>query len=299
MKVKYGRTNPGYFLAEGIKGIFNHGFMSFAAIVIVVACLIILGSFSLLLLNINSMVDSLESQSEIIAYVDEDMSDADAKSLSSQLNLISNVNSTSFVTREEAMANFIAQYPDQSIFDGLQPDTFRHRYVIVLDDVTLMAETVANIEAVEGVADVNALTELAQGFSTVRSIISIVTYAIGIILIVISIFIISNTVKLSTFSRREEITIMKTVGATNHFIRLPFVYQGVILGIFGAAIAFFVQWGVYEFVCRAISQADAAGIVNLIPFSSVMVIMAVIFAIVGFLVGILGSALTIRKFLKV
>ena len=197
------------------------------------------------------------------------------------------------------MANFIAQYPDQSIFDGLQPDTFRHRYVIVLDDVTLMAEIVANIEAVEGVADVNALTELAQGFSTVRSIISIVTYAIGIILIVISIFIISNTVKLSTFSRREEITIMKTVGATNHFIRLPFVYQGVILGIFGAAIAFFVQWGVYEFVCRAISQADAAGIVNLIPFSSVMVIMAVIFAIVGFLVGILGSALTIRKFLKV
>lgn len=293
------RTNPGYFLAEGIKGIFTHGFMSFAAVVIVVACLIILGSFALVLMNVNNMVKSLESQSEVIAYVDETLSDSQARSLSSELNLISNVREVTFVTREDAMANFLAQYPDKSIFEGLDATTFRNRYVIALDDVTKMSETVENITAVSGIEKVNALTELAQGFATVRSVIQIVTYAVGIILGVISIFIISNTVKLSTFSRRQEITIMKTVGATNRFIRLPFIYQGVILGILGAAIAFFAQWGIYEFLVRAIAQADTIDLLTLISFRSVIVEMAVIFGIVGFIVGILGSVLTIRKFLKV
>lgn len=289
----------GYFFSEGLKSIFLHGFMSFAAICIIVACLILMGSFSLLAVNINEMLKDFEQDSEILAYVDESLTDAEARSIGSQLNMIDNVSEVEFISREEATEAFVERYEGSALFEDLDSSTFRHRYRIVLEDISRTAETKEAVEQVEGIVKVNAYLELSEGFVSVRNIATIVCVALIVVMLVISVFIIANTIKLATFDRREEIAIMKMVGATNGFIRWPFIFQGFILGLIAAVIAFFAQWGLYSLITQRIVSSDTMSLVTVIPFSQLMPYVGAIFAVTGLLVGIFGSAITIRKYLKV
>lgn len=293
------RNNLSYFVREGVRGIFLNGFMSFAAVGVILACLVIMGSFTLLLQNINSMVKGLEQENEILAFVDDSLTEQEARNLEPELSKVQNVLSCDFISNTEAMESFETQYSDSSIFEGLDASTFRSRYVIRLVDIEYTAETKAAVEQISGIAKVNAHLEIAQGFLTLQRIINVVSYSITIILLIVSIFIISNTVKLAMFARREEIAIMKMVGATNGFIRWPFVFEGMLLGLTGAVIAFFAQWGLYVFVVKKIEEADTIKMLTLLPFEQLMVPLMLAFAAAGFLVGIGGSVLTIRKFLKV
>lgn len=288
-----------YFLSEGFKGIFTHGFMSFAAICIIVACLILMGSFSLLAVNVASMLEDFEQQSEILAYVDENLSDAEARSIGSALNLVENVSEVQFISREEATENFKGKYENNSLFEELDEEAFRHRYRIVLKDISLMSETQKTVEAVPGIVKVNAYLELSEGFVSVRNIVTVVCLALIIMMLVISVFIISNTIKLATFDRREEIAIMKMVGATNQFIRWPFIFQGFMLGLVAAIIAFFAQWGLYALVTGGVTSNDTLSIVDVLSFRELVPYVISIFMGTGLFVGVAGSALTIRKYLKV
>ncbi len=295
---KVGRTSPLYFLAEGVRSVFLHGFMSFAAVIIVVACLLIGGLFALVAVNVDAMVDELEKENELIAYVEDTYTETQSRGLSTDINRIDNVASCTFVTKEEALANFIAGQDDPGLFEGTDATALRDRYRISLEDITLMAQTKAQLESVEGIAKVSAYIELAQGFATVRNVLRIVAYVIAGILLVISVFIISNTVKLATFNRREEVAIMKTVGATNSFIRWPFVIQGMILGFISAFAAFALQWVVYNFVQKAVMRTDFLGIITILPFERFSYFIAVADAVIGLLVGVFGSSLAISKYLK-
>ncbi len=297
-RIKLGRTSPVYFLAEGARSVFLHGFMSFAALIIVVACLLIVGCFSLVVFNVDAMVNELEKENELIVYVEDTYSESEARSLSTQINQISNVASCTFVTRAEALESFESKYDDPGLFAGTDSTALRDRYHIVLEDITQMEDTKVLLESIAGVSKVSAYIELAQGFATVRNVLRIVTYAIATILLVISVFIISNTVKLATFNRREEIAIMKIVGATDSFIRWPFVIQGLIIGFTSALIAFFLQWAVYNFVESAVSRTDFLGIISILPFSSCANFLVLADLIVGFLVGVCGSSLAISKYIK-
>ena len=160
-------------------------------------------------------------------------------------------------------------------------------------------QTVEHIRQIEGVADVSVHYEITNGFQTVQRVLNVASMAIIAVLFVVSLFIISNTVKLSMYGRKEEIGIMKMVGATNSFIRLPFVVEGFILGMLGAAIAFFLEWGLYPFVGDKIAAIDTLQLVTVVPFTEVIEIVAIAYAITGFFVGVFGSVLSIRKFLKV
>lgn len=293
------RNNFGYFISEGVRGVFLHGFMSFAAICIIVACLIIMGSFCLVLLNVNNMVVKLEQENEILVYVDETYSEAQAKSVGSQINMISNVLEAKFISREDALQSFISNYDDTSVFDGMDDSVLRDRFQVRLVDIGQMKETVSEIERIDGVAKVNAHYEISQGFITVQRVLNIVSAAIISVLFIVSVFIISNTVKLALFDRREEIGIMKMVGATNWFIRWPFVFEGFLLGLVGAGIAFFIEWGLYELIAGKVTSIDAISVLSIMPFEDVVVPMIVIFGATGFIVGVIGSLLSIRKFLKV
>ena len=289
----------GYLIGEGFRNIFIHGFMSFASITIIMACLIVMGSFTLLDVNINNIIDDIGDQNQILAYVDENMSaDEAAAKLQTKIAAVDNVASVSFMSNTEARESFMKNY-DEDMMEGIGDDVFRHRFVIQLTDLSLMNETSDVIGAIDGIEKVNAPTQFADKFISVRNVVSVVSLALIIILVAVSLFIITNTIKLATFGRREEIAIMKMVGASNSFIRCPFVVEGLILGIVGGGLAFLAQWGLYELLQNKIAQSLAIPFVTIVPFSQLWLFVFVVFMAVGVLVGAFGGTIAIKNYLKV
>ena len=239
-------NNFGYLLKEGVKGIFTHGFMSFAAVCVTVACLLIVGSFSILTYNLNIMVEELNQTNEILAYVDSELSEAEAKSIGTKINMIDNVLQADFISREEALEKFISDHQEDEAFAGVEAKDLRHRFRVILEDNARIEETDAALKALPGVVKTHAEYELAEGFSTLQDVIQLVSVAIISVLLVVSLLIISNTVKLAMYDRKDEIAIMKMVGATNGFIRLPFMVEGFTLGMLGSALAFGLEWAMYD-----------------------------------------------------
>lgn len=288
----------GYLIKSGFTGIFSHGLMSFATVTITMACLIIMGSFGLLVVNINEMIADLESENEVVAFIDENLTEEEARAIEPLIEAVPNVADAQFMSRAEAMENFQEDY-DPELFDSLDESAFRHRYIIQLTDISLMSQTEADLENVDGVAKVNAHLDYAQGFITARNIVSIVSLALIIILIVVSFFIMTNTIKLATFTRREEIAIMRMVGASNGFIRCPFIVEGLVLGILGGLLAFIIEWGLYSLLLNRVMGGVTSTLITLVPFSAVMWPLLIAFLGVGILVGVFGGSSAIRNYLKV
>ena len=292
-------NNIGYLLKEGFRSIFQHGFMSFAAICVTVACLIIVGSFSALAYNLDIMVQDLNKTSEILVYIDSSLSDAEARSIGTKINLLDNVLEAKFVSREEALQSFVSDHDNDSAFSGVQPQDLRHRYVVTLEDNTKMQQTADLLLQLPGVDKINAAYELAEGFTTIQSVLHIVSVAVIAVLLVVSLLIISNTVKLAMYDRRDEIAIMKMVGATNGFIRLPFVVEGFSLGMIGAILAFGLEWLGYDAMLNKIGSVAALPLFNFVPFQELLLPMVATFTAAGMFVGIVGSWTSIRKFMDV
>ena len=292
-------NNFGYLLKEGVRGIFLHGFMSFAAVCVTVACLVIVGSFSALAYNLDEMVQDLNQTSEILVYIDSDLSDAEARSIGTKINLLDNVLKATFVSREEALQDFIADHDGDSAFSGVQASDLRHRYIVTLEDNTKMEQTDAALKQLPGVAKTNAAYELAKGFTTIQDVLHIVSAAVIAVLLVVSLLIISNTVKLAMYDRKDEIAIMKMVGATNGFIRLPFVVEGFSLGMIGAILAFGTEWAGYDALVQKIGSVDSLQLFKFVPFQELLIPMVIVFAAAGMFVGIVGSWTSIRKFMNV
>ena len=289
----------GYLIREGFRSITTHGFMSFASVTIIMACLIIMGSVSLLSLNIDALIKDLESQNEIVVFVDEDIADEDAaREIGKSIAAVENISSEEFVPRDEAMDNFMSRY-DAALMEGIDETVFRHRFVVHLTDIALMSQTKLELESLKGVAKVNAHLDYAQSFVTIRNVVSVVSLVLIVILVFVSFFIMSNTIKLATFGRREEIAIMKMVGATNAFIRLPFVIEGLILGMLGGGLAFLAEWGLYNVVTGKLVGSLTGSLLNVVPFQSVALEVFIIYMAVGILVGAFGGVNAIKNYLKV
>ena len=295
------RHNLFYFAREGASNMFNHGFMSFAAIGVTVACLLIMGTFTLVAVNANAMLEDMEQKNQVLAFVDESLTEEEARALADDLEAVDNVRRVTFISREEAMENFQSKYPDEELYQDLTPEIFRHRYAVDLVDIGKMSETKELLEQVPGIGEgnVNAYEDEAAGFITIRNVAGVVCIALISVLLLVSVFIIANTIKLTTFDRRDEIAIMKMVGATNGFIRWPFVYEGFLLGLFSAVIGFFLQWGLYEMVARSVDANDTIRLIHVVPFNDMWLYVAAIFLGVGMLIGVGGSLSAIRKFLQV
>lgn len=289
----------GYLIKEGFLSIFTHGFMSFASICVIIACLVIMGCFSLLAVNIDSIIEDLEQQNQIMAFVDETLTEEEARAIESQIAETPNVREVQFMTREEAMENYTSQYEDSELFEDIDASVFRHRYIIYLEDITLMEQTQRNLYRIYGVADVNVHLDIARGFITVRNVVSAISLALVVVLVIVSVFIMANTIKLTTYGRREEIIIMKMVGASNSFIRFPFIVEGLILGLVGGGLAFLAQWGLYSLLTEKIMTGLIGNLVQVIPFEVLWLPVLCVFLLVGIIVGVFGSCIAIRKFLKV
>jgi len=296
--MKMSRNRTGYYIKEGVTSIFAHSLMSFASICIIIAFLVIMGSFVLLAVNINAAVGELENENTILAYVHENLSEVDALALRSSLTNIPNVANVRFITREQAMANFIGRYEDTERYSDVNSTWFRHRYAVFVEDVALIAETQLALREIYGIEKVIANLVIARGLVTLRSIVSGVSIVVVAVLLAISLFIMSNTIKLATFERREEIAIMRIVGATNSFIRWPFIYEGFILGTMGSMSAFIILWALYNLIVSRVLDFEI-GFLNIIPFSTVSMPLFLVFAAIGFSVGVGGSGFALNRYLKV
>ena len=288
-----------FFIREGAGNMFSHGFMSFAAIGITVACLLIMGTFTLVAYNANVNLADLQQENAVLAFVDDALTEQEARALQTKIENVNNVADCTFMSRDEAKENYIARYDGDELYGDLPADVFRHRYVIHVTDPDRIMETKEAVEQVEGIAKARADQAVAEGFTTAQNVAGIISIALIAILLLVSVFIISNTIKLTTFDRRDEIAIMKMVGATNGFIRWPFVYEGMLLGLFSAVIAFGLQWLLYTAVARGIGTSDTLQILTVVPFVKIWQPVALVFLGAGILVGVGGSLTAIRRFLRV
>ncbi len=282
-------NNIGYLIKDGLKGIFLRGFMSFAAVCVTVACLLIVGTFSVAMYNLDKLVTDLDQTNEIRVFISYDMKEADAKSIGTKINTLDNIEMAAYVPRDQALEDFKADQPDAP-FGGVYPEDLNYRFKVVLEDNAKMDETIKEIMAIDsGIVKVVGAQEEAAFFSQLQKALNVVSVVAIAVLLVISLLIISNTVKLVMYDRKDEITIMKMVGATNGFIRLPFLVEGLTLGMLGAGIAFCIEWMVYDALIVKMSQIPQFKIFQLVPFENMLIPMTITFCSAGLFVGIVGS----------
>ena len=289
-----------YFFGEGVRNMFSHGFMSFAAVGITVACLVVMGTFTLVAYNAQVQLQKLESDYELLAFVDEEYDEAQTAAVGRAIEKRPNVKSCRFISKEEAMSAYEKKYEGDELFQNLDPEILRDRYAVFVNDLSIAGQTAQDIkDNVEGVAKVRVDEDVSGGLITLRNVAGVVCIALIAILLLVSVFIISNTIKLTTFDRRDEIAIMKMVGATNGFIRWPFVYEGFMIGLLSAGIGFGLQWLLYASVAQSLAMSDRLQLFEIVDFVSIWQPVALIFAGAGILIGVGGSLMAIRKFLRV
>lgn len=296
------RTHTGfsYFWKEGFRNIFLHGFMSFAAVSIILACLLITGSVALISYNIDLKIIDLQQQSEVIVFLQDDLSSTQAKNVEKKLLSIENIATATFRPADLALEDFrksLGQNAD--ILEGFDSENnpLADEYHITLHDVSLTSQTVDEIVKVPEIARFSVNEDTISMLVKVQRVFQVISGALVIALGLISIFIISNTVKLAMFSRRDEIAIQKMVGATNWFIRWPFVIEGTALGLFAGALAFFAQWGIYAKLAELIVGVLPS--FSFVPFDSIRILVLVVFLGTGVVIGVGGSVMTIRRFMDV
>jgi cell division transport system permease protein len=287
----------GYLIKEGVKGTWKNRFMTVASVGVLVACLLIMGSFTLISANINNFIQELESENEIAVYIDETVSREDALAMQNEFESLPYVATVTFESKEDAWEEHKKSYPNsEELFEGVE-NPLRDSYILTLTDLTKMHETVQKLETMDNVANVRGREDISQNLVKLKNMLAIIMLSFFAVLVCISLFIISNTIKLGMFARRKEINIMKYVGATNAFIRLPFQVEGIIIGLVSGGIAFGLQWYTYSYLMEKVMSNIE--LINMIPFSTFLYPLLGIFLGAGFIVGLLGSGISIRKYMNV
>ena len=291
--------NLGYLIKEGFKNIFNNRMMSLASIGVLISCLVLTGSAIMLSVNVSNIVDEVGDSNSTKVYLTDDLTKLEAVYKGKELKAIDNIIDAEFIDKEDAMREMYAEKGlGDNLFAVLTGDNnpLPYTYNVTMDDLSKYDETVAKIQNLDGVAKVASHREVAQKLTSLSSLITMMSFWIILTLAVISLFIISNTIRMTMFSHRFEISIMKSVGASNHFVRVPFIIEGVVIGIVSAGVSV----GLLYFLSEAIIKAARSTLPALTytPFSAVMWYIIGGFLAAGVVVGVLGSWVSIRRFLK-
>ena len=293
-----------YLLKQGFKNIYVNRLMSLASIGVLTACFLLIGGSVLFSLNVNSIMGYVESQNRIVAFVENNLPQEQMDSIDQTIRSMDNLGEIEFVSEEEAMEEQREELGDAAVLlDGLDEDTFPPSYRIKVNDLSKLSETVSQLEAIDGVYRVNAYNDVAETLTSIKNMVAVAGLAVVLILMAVSIMIIANTIKVTVFNRRKEINIMKYVGATDGFIRVPFLVEGTILGIISALISFGLLWWGYSFVMGWIGENSSPWIsmaqTSLVPFVQVAPYLIGGFLVGGMLIGALGSIVFVRRYLKV
>lgn len=289
------RYNPFYFVGQALSGLWRNGVMSFASIAVLMSLLVVIGGFSLLVANINENLEQFGLMKEIIVFCHTDATDEEIAAIGEQIRKLDNIDNVEHITKAQGLAEMKEEYGD--VYDDVSeennplPDSFKITYV----DTERVPELDYQLTLIEGIEKVNNRLDLATTIENFKSGIMLVFVWFLAILVVVSIFIIINTIKLSVFARRNEISIMRYVGATGMFISLPFVIEGIIIGAIASVGAYFAEWYIYAYI-ETMIHTDLQ-MISFIPFDEISRIVLWGFVAIGVVLGILGSSLSLGKYL--
>jgi len=295
-----------YLLKEGARNVVSNKLMSLASIGVLMACLLLIGSATLFSLNVNSIVRYVEQQNEVVAFLEEDLTREDVQVLELTLGQMDNILETTYISKDAALEQQKADIgPEfEGLLDGLEDDNpLLDRFILRVGDPSRIENTVAAIRATDGILKVNAATEVSYILAGLKRAVTVAGMTIVAILVVVSVVIITNTIKLTVFSRRKEINIMKYVGATDLFIRMPFLVEGMLIGLLAATLAFLMLGYGYTYLLEWIGKNYAVQlpivIDNAIDFWEFAPQLLAGFAGLGVFIGVVGSGVFVRKYLKV
>ena len=296
-----------YLADQGVENIWKNKMMAFATFCVLLISLLLVGIAGLFYINLNSMIKGLGSQNEVVVLMDVGTTAEQNSAAEEAIKALPNIDKVEFVSKEDALARQKASLPNaEKIFNdyigndaSFMPDGFS----VTVKNTDKITETTDSISSLANIQSASASPQVAEFLRELRKVVSLIAGAIIIALAVVSMIIISNTTKASVFARREEIQIMKYVGATNAFIRLPFFVEGMVTGFFAGAGAYFITWAIYSSAYNMIKEQgmlmNTFGVSSLIPFDKIQFIVIIAYLVAGALIGALGSVVSTRKHIDV
>ena len=298
-KFNKGRFNLRYLTKEGFRNVKVHKLMTIASITVMLSCLLLIGGAYLIYVNIQSVIERVGEQNVIMVFVDDQATNEQELQLGEKIRNHQNVKDCVFVSREESYSNILYSMGDSAaIMNSIGSDFLPNAYKVTINDMNKFSSTVIEIKLFENVLNVRENGELASRIANIQKSITFVSIAIVIILFIVSLFIIANTVRITMFSRSLEISIMKAVGATNWFIRWPFLVEGIIIGFMSAIFAFGLTFGLYAGAEKVLAEMfDILGN-TMVPFKDCLWTLLIAFSATGIITGILGSCISLGKYLK-
>ena len=299
----------GYLLKEGFKNVYSNRIMSIASVCVLVSCLVMTGAAALFSLNVLKVVDEVEKNNQTTVFIkkdtDAEKAKADYKTLrenrlamiGDKIRQLDNVESAEFVSQEDGLKQYKSKLGDD-LFKLIEDreDVLNDSYIVTFKNAEQYDATVAQIKRINGVESITDRRSFAKKLSDISKFVNIVAICVVTALFIISLFIIANTIRTTMYSRRFEISIMKSVGATNSFVRMPFLVEGVVLGCISAALSTGVLALLYKVADGLVDKVDLG--IEPIPFMSILPFMVIAFVVVGVLVGFFGGFISIRKYLK-
>lgn len=294
-------TTNTYLIKEGYENLKKHGSKTFSTMLIICATMLVLGIFIILFTNVNKNVETVKVEQGIQAFIEDTATDADIEYIKDAIKKIDGVGEIRYISKDEAYEDAKNVFKDQEYFlEGLDKvQIFPASYVVKFADIEKADNIKSQIEKIDGIYKVKYNSSTINAVISISKIANIFLLGIGIVLLVVSIFIISNTIKLAVYSNKREIFIMRYIGATNKFIKKPFVIEGAIMGIVSALISFMLISIAYVVIYARIPKVGSSlGVFGFIPYSSLWWMILAIYIVLGLFIGILGSSISIKKYLK-
>ncbi len=286
-----------YLVREGFRSIWQNRFMAMASIGVLVSCLLLTGGAYLTFVNIDNIFNWVYEQNVVVAFVDDGYTDEQARALEQRIEAITNVADAEFLSKADSLDRLQDSLPE-TLFESLQGENnpLQDSYIVTFEDLAKFDATLMQLQEMEGVDTVSYSGDLAATLTRIRQVVLTVGGWIIVVLLLVSLFIISNTIKLTVYSRRLEIYIMKSVGATDAFIRFPFAVEGMVLGLLSGGLSYGLIWYIYTRMAENFSFGPMLGLVS---FARVWPVLLVGFLVAGLLTGVLGSVISMSKYLKI
>lgn len=295
-------TTKGYLIREGYINLRKHGSKTFSTMLVVCATMLIIGIFILLFQNVNSNVKTVREEQGLQAFIQDSATEDDVEYMKDQIKNIDGVKEVTYITKEMGFENAKEVFKDYYYFlTGLENvDIFPRSLVIKFSDISVSSAVKSSVEKIEGIYKVQYDESTINAVTAVSKIVNIFLLGVGVVLLVVSIFIISNTIKLAVYSNKREVFIMRYMGATNKFIKTPFVIEGALIGMVSATISFILISIAYIVIYARIPNINAAlGSFGILPYSGLWYQILIVFFALGLFIGIFGSSVSVKKYLKV
>lgn len=300
MKEKKRRGSLGFLTKEGFRSVHANRLMSIASIAVLMACLVMIGSAFMVLVNVNNIMKEIESENVVMVYLEDGTTPEQIAEVKAEILANPNVLRVAFTDKETAYKKAIEGLDSAATYFEAAGNPLPDLFEVSLNDMTKFGSTVSQLQSIKHVDTIRDNKDLANMLIRVRSSISYVSLGVVAVLLLVSLFIIANTIRITMFNRRLEINIMKSVGATNWFIRWPFIVEGMIIGLISAALSLGVVWGVYRLIEPTVTSVlkMVSREFTIVPFTDYVIYIAAAFAVLGLVSGGIGSLISIQKYLK-